>query len=180
KLADGVASPLVGTDTANEKDAAKKLWTPLVVSDYKKGRSAYFPAVMDAAYYEASYPYQRMVLANTVRWAANSTPDVLVEAPMCVFGGFFKKTEKGVNQTIVQLLNTLNTTSSHGSPADKEYGFREEIIPISNIKVTFKGVEPKSVKLIPEKIELKPLNVADGWQVVVPRMNLHSVVVAEY
>lgn len=180
KPADGVACPLVGTDTNNEKDEALKLWTPLVVREHGKGRVAYFPAAIDTAYFDASYPYQRMAIANAVKWTAKDTPDVLVEAPMCVFVGYFRKTDGGANQTIVHLLNTLNTTSSHGSPADKEFGFREETIPISDIKVTFKGSRPRSVKLIPEKTELKAVTVDAGWQVVVPKMGLHSVVVAGY
>ena len=70
KTHDGAMTPLTGHDStlsASEKPEEKALaqWTPLVMSNYQKGRSAYFPAAMDAAYGDAGYPLERKLLANS-------------------------------------------------------------------------------------------------------------------
>jgi len=180
KAAANTIAPLDAIDTPNANDASKKNWPPLLVSEYKFGKVAYFPAAFDAAYFDASYPYQRVVMANAVRWAAQGEPPVRVTAPMCVMAGFLTKETAGKKQTIVHLLNDLHTGSGHGSAADKQFALREEVIPLANIKVLFRGQKPERVKLAPAGTELGATGVDGGWEVTVPELTLHSVVVAEY
>ncbi len=168
KAAAGDIAPLTVLDAANASDESKKNWAPLLASEYKSGRVAYFPAAIDEAYYDASYPYQRIVLANAVKWAARSEPDVRVTAPMCVLAGFFTKKAGGGEQTIVHLLNGLDTTTGHSSTADKQFALREEIVPIHDVRVLITGGKPKRARLIPQGTELKLTKVAAGWEVVVP------------
>jgi hypothetical protein len=176
KPAPGAVAPMVGLDVANEKDDALKNWTPLLLSDLRKGRVAYFPAAIDAAYYNAGYPYERMLFANAIRWAAGTPPQVKVTAPMCVIAGFLTKG----NATVVHLLSDSNSTGGHGSKEDKQFAIREESIPISGVKVAFPGEKPKDVLLIPGKTRLEPRKTDHRWEVTVPRLDLHAVVVAEY
>lgn len=180
KPAAGVTAPLVGLDVANEKDENLKHWTPVLLSNHGSGRVAYFPAAIDAAYFNAGYPYQRMLLANAIRWAAVKDQDIRVEAPMCVVAGYFSKQDKAGRRAIVHLLNDSNTTTGHGSKEEKHFAIREEVLPIHGIKVTFSGPRPKRVALAPEGGELRIAGSGGQWQVTVPRLDLHSVVVAEY
>ena len=184
KTAEGATAPMWGIDTEKLEDAALKDWTPVVLNTHGKGRVAYFPAAIDAAYFNASYPYQRMLLANATQWAAGERPSVRVDGPMCVIGGTFEKeVEGGKRQTIVHLLNDANTTLGHGNAADHETSFREEVLPIHDVKVTFDGAKPGRVFVVPGGAELTAEKAADGsagWTVTVPKLELHSVVVAEY
>jgi hypothetical protein len=120
------------------------------------------------------------VLANAIRWAAQKDPDIKVTAPLCVLAGFLTKRVDGKQQTIVHLLNGVNTSTGHSSAADKQFGLREEQLPLADVKVVFKGPRPQTVRLVPEKTVLEPKQVDGGWEVVVPKLTLHSVVVAEY
>jgi len=181
----GTMAPLTGLDVKNEKEANLKTWTPLIVSLKNKGRVAYFPAAVDAAYYDAGYPYERRLIANAIHWAAGVAPSVTVKAPMCVLTGFFTKqtaSERAASsrRVIVHLLNGINTTTGHGSKDDKEFAMREEVIPIGNVKVTFAGERPRAVTLVPGNTPLNPVQRESGWEVTVPDLGLHAVVVAEY
>jgi hypothetical protein len=180
KVAAGAIAPMVGLDVANEKNPALKHWTPLVLSEHGKGRAAYFPAAIDAAYYEAGYPYERMLVANTIRWAASVAPPVKIMAPKCVLGGFYTKAAGKTRQTIVHLLNEINSTTGHGSKNEKQYAIREEVVPIAGVKVAFAGAKPNRVFMVPGNATLTPAATADGWEVSVPELGLHAVVVAEY
>jgi len=173
-------APLTGLDVAHEKDPALKDWQPLLLSQTGAGRVAYFPAAMDAAYYEAGYPYERILLANAVRWAAKQQSPVLVTAPMCVQAGFFTKEQGSIRQTIVHLLNTLNSTTGNGSQQEKEYAIREEVVPIAGIRIAFTGGRPARAYAIPGKTPLPLRTVPDGWEVTLPELGQHAAIVAEY
>ena len=56
---------------------------------------------------------------------------------------------------------------------------REEVVPITDIVVRFRDKEIRRVSLQPENRELAIQPVADGNLVVVPRLELHTIVVAE-
>ena len=173
-------APLAGIDVRNASDPKLKTWTPLVLCQHPRGRTAYFPAAMDAAYYDAGYPYQRILLANAVRWAAGKQLPVIVSAPKCVMAGFFTQPAKGGMRTVVHLLNGINTTTGHGSKNDKEFAFREEVVPIGPITVTFSGNKPDTVELMPGQVELPCRQTDRGWEVTVPQLGVHAVVCAQY
>ena len=63
----------------------------IVTNEYGQGRVVYLPAGFDAAYYQYAYPYQRLVLAHAVRWAAARPPCVTVTAPMCVHASMMRQ-----------------------------------------------------------------------------------------
>jgi hypothetical protein len=135
---------------------------------------------MDAAYYEAGYPYERMLLVNAVRWSAGAAPEVRVVAPMCVQAEYLTQQAGGTRRTIVHLLNDINTTTGHGSQEEKNYAIREELVSLSGLKVVFSGPPPSRVFCIPGNQQLAGSQTAEGWSVDLPPLALHSAVVAEY
>ena len=116
-------------------------------------------------------------MVNALRWAAGeSKPPVEVTAPMSVLATFYQQ-EQG-KRLIVPLLNELNTTADRAMPANNP-PMREEIVPIHDITVRFREKGIASVRLQPEGRELQLKPTADGVEVVVPRLELHTMVVAE-
>ena len=56
---------------------------------------------------------------------------------------------------------------------------REETIPIRDLRITFRGYNLDRVHLEPDGVELPLVPVPDGTAVVVPKLEIHSTVVAE-
>jgi hypothetical protein len=57
---------------------------------------------------------------------------------------------------------------------------REETVPIHDIRVTFhNGLRIRRVLLEPGRVECEQLTVVDGVSIVVPRLDVHMMVVAE-
>jgi hypothetical protein len=84
------------------------------------------------------------------------------------------------DRLITHLFNNVNTTGGHAFPND-DVPLREETIPVHAIKIVFrKGIAIKSVKLQPEGIALELTQTPDGLAVTVPRLDVHSMVVAEF
>ncbi len=137
----------------------------------------YLAAGFDSAYYLYPYPYQRLVLAQAIRWVAPEPPMIVVDAPMCVHSTFYRQKQKGERLT-VHLHNDLNSTANHAKP-DDDVPLRDEIIPIYDIKVTFKGYNISRVHLEPEGTDLKISSEGGTTQVTVPKLLIHSIVVAE-
>ena len=73
-----------------------------------------------------------------------------------------------------------NSTSGHGSKNEKQFAFREEIVPVADVKITFAGKKPARVRLVPGPKELTPVSNEIGWEVTLPPLGLHAVVSAEY
>ena len=180
KAAEDTSTPLRAVDVRNEKNDALKQWTPLALHEYQKGRVAYFGAEIASAYHEASYPYERILIENAIEWVTRETPHVRVVAPLSVFTSSFTKDDIRTRRLAVHLFNDLCSTVAHGSKNDAEQSIREEIIPIHDIRIIFPGERPSRVFAVPGNEKLKPCKTGTGWQVVLPRLDLHSVVVAEY
>ena len=140
----------------------------------------YLAAGFDAAHYLYAYPYHRLLLAGAMRWAAQEPPPVEVKAPMCVHSTVMRQTKGSASRLIVHLFSDLNTTAFHALPAD-DVPLREEAVPIHDIAVTFSSrYRFRWIHLEPEGTELEPRRDAGGTQqVVVPRLDVHSMVVGE-
>lgn len=149
----------------------------IVVHQYGKGRVVYLAAGFDSAYYLYSYPYQRLLLAQAMRWAASAPPQISVDAPMCVESTTFRQTRAG-QRLVVHLFNDVNTTGNHARP-DDDVPLREETLPIRGIKVHFNGYNISRIHLEPDGIDLKPVKQGDSLTVTVPELDVHRMVVAE-
>jgi hypothetical protein len=77
------------------------------------------------------------------------------------------------------LYSDLDTTAFHGLPND-DVPLREEVVPIHDIRITFgPSYRFGRVHLEPEGQDLKVVPIT-GWpSVVVPRLDIHLMVVAE-
>jgi hypothetical protein len=137
----------------------------------------YFAAGFDAANYTYPYPYHRVLLRNAITWAAVAPPPISVEAPMCVQATFMRQRKSG-ERLVVHLYNDVNTTANRALPED-DVPLREETIPIHDIRVRFRGYDITSARLQPEGSELKIEREGDEQFVVVPRLEVHTMVVAE-
>ena len=158
----------------------KQLASPAIITrQFGKGRVVYLAAGIDSAYYSYAYPYQRLLLASAIHWAAHASPPVEVQAPMCVHATAFRQQRDGRQRLLVHLYNDVNTTAFHGLPND-DVPLREETLPIHNIGVTLNGYLAARITLQPENKELSWVQHELGvFSVTVPRLDVHSIVVVE-
>ncbi len=152
----------------------------MVTHTYGKGRVVYLAAGFDSAYYLYAYPYQRLVLRQRDRLGGlgssarrRRSPDVRAFDPDAADKGDYAK------RLIVHLFSDLNTTAHHALPND-DVPLREEVVPIHDIGVTFApAYRFRRIRLEPEGKELKMVRTKTGTRVIVPRLEVHSMVVGE-
>ncbi len=165
--------------TLSPKGAAGPVMPGVVTRRFGRGRVVYFAAGFDSAYYLYPYPYQRLMLKRAIHHVASEGAPMKVEAPMCVHSSLFRQSKDGDERLIVHLFNDLNTTAHHALPVD-DVPLREEVVPISQIRITF---APKyrfrRLHLEPEGTELEAEMTPEGTSVMVPRLEVHSMVVGE-
>lgn len=145
----------------------------VTVREVGKGRVVYLGVGLDAALWSYAYPYQRLLFANAVEWAAGGSPPVAVEAPMCVQATWFQRG----NRRILHLFNGLNSAAGHGNPTE-EVPLREEAVPIHGIRVRFQQ-EPGPATLEPGGRKLRPRRDGKGWVVTLPPLEIHTMLVTE-
>jgi hypothetical protein len=136
----------------------------------------YLASSLDAALWSYAYPYQRRLFIRALDWAARTTPSVRVHAPMCVQSTFWRQEDRAGSRVVVQLFN-INTTAGHGLPS-AEVPLREEVLPIHDIRVVF-AHRPRSAHQEPGGKPLKVVRGTSGWVATVPRLDLHTIIVAE-
>ncbi len=173
---------VIATMTMHENAAGEM--PAVVVNRYGKGRVVYLAGGLDSAYYLYPYPYQRVMLAQAMRWAASEPARIQIQAPMCVQATTFRQTtpldgaQGGSQRLVVHLYNDVNTAGNHAKP-DEDVPLREEVIPISDIKVRFRGYDISRVHFEPAGIDLRVTRTDDGIEVTVPKLEIHGMVVAE-
>jgi hypothetical protein len=150
----------------------------VVMGQQGKGRVVYMAAGFDAANYSYCYPYERVVMAQAIKWAAAAPLPVAVEAPMCVQSTVFRQKDDQGERIVVHLFNGINTTSDHGLP-EVDVPLREEVVPIGDIKVRLHNVNPKQVHLEPGGIRLTPVQKGEWTEVTLPPLPVHFMVVVE-
>ncbi len=96
---------------------------------------------------------------------------------MCVHAVLMRQRRDG-ERLVLHLFSDLNTTAFHALPGD-DVPLREEVVPITGIQVTFNGYRISRIHLEPEGLELAAARAGDSTQVTVPRLEVHSMVVAE-
>jgi hypothetical protein len=154
-------------------EGMKESLPAVVVRSFGKGKVVYLAAALDAALWSYAYPYQRVLLAAAIRWAARTPPPVGVTAPMCVQSTCFAQGKR----TVVHLFNGVNTTANHGLPA-ADVPLREETLPVHGIVVTLRG-EYASVRCEPGNQPVKVARADGVTRVELPPLELHAMVVAE-
>ncbi len=174
------AARIVGTLRVKSGEGVGDRQFPGVVAhSFGRGRVVYFAGGFDAAYYLYAYPYQRLLIANSIDWVASGPAPITLEAPMCVHSTLMRQSQGGSQRLIVHLYSDLNTTAFHARP-DEDVPLREEVVPIHDIRITFdSGYRLGRVHLEPEGRDLKVESTPRGPSVVVPRLDVHAMVVAE-
>ena len=141
------------------------------------GRVVYFSGAIGQSNFISPYHYQRQLLARSIMWVCReNVPPIAVHAPMCVQTNFFA--QRNGKKLIVHLLNEINTSAGRALPEGGPPA-REEVVPISGIQVVFHGQSIKRVRLEPEGIDLNVSQIESKSIVTVPKLRLHSMVVAE-
>ena len=166
--------------TLTDKSGGNAPVLPCVVSrKHGEGRVVYFAGGLDAAYYLYSYPYQRLALVHAIRWAASEPEPVNVKAPMCVHSTIMRQQFHGEHRLIIHLHSDLNSTADHAF-ANDDVPLREEVIPIHDIQVMFgPQYSLHRVHLQPGGKVLEMQKQNNGTMVTVPRLDVHTIVVAE-
>ncbi len=169
----------------------------IVVSEYGKGRVVYFAASVDKGMFFYPDTYMRQLLANAARWAARDVPPPLeVEGPLILTATFRRQVEE--QRLVVHLLNQASSWGMHSiyqklaplpEELNKQWGFpnqselrgtwpvREEIIPLTGIRVICRLPGVKKATLVPEGLDLPLAPLPDGVVATVPSLGMHSMVV---
>ena len=151
----------------------------VITRTHGKGRVVYFAGGLDAGYYLYAYPYQRLALVHAIRWAASEPQPVTIKGPMCVHSTIMRQQSADGDRLIVHLYSDLNTTASHAFPND-DVPLREEVVPIHDIQVTFGPQYTfRQVRQEPAGVNLDTHQTPDGTTVIVPRLDVHTMVVGE-
>lgn len=138
------------------------------------GRVVYFSAGVDAALFNYAFPYQRVMLAQALRWAAGENYSIQVKAPMCVQSTFWKQGTR----TIVHLWNGINSASDHGRQ-EAEVPLREEAIEIHGIELRYPAGSFTQATAQPGDWQLE-IQEQDGVSMIkVPPLAVHLAVVLE-
>ncbi len=87
-------------------------------------------------------------------------------------------TQMDGKRTVVHLLNEVNTTANRALPENNP-SQREETLPILDIKVALADSKIASAFQEPGHHPLALSRTADGIEVTVPRLDVHSIVVFE-
>jgi hypothetical protein len=171
----------------------------VIVSQYGRGRVAYFAASVDKGMFFYPDTYMRQTLANAARWVAHDVPPpVEVQGPLILTATFRRQPEK--NRTIVHLLNQASSWGMHSTyqklaalpeELNKQWGFpnqselrgtwpvREEIIPLAGVRVICRVPGVKKATLQPGLLDLPLFRTVDGVSVTVPSVGMHCMVVLE-
>jgi hypothetical protein len=155
----------------------------IVANRFGKGRAVYFASGFDAAYYLYPYPYQRLAIADAIRWAASQPQPVRVQAPMCVHTTLMRQTrdkpDSKTERLVLHLFNDINTTAFHALP-NEDVPLREETLPIMDIRVIFAPTyRITKVTQQPEGIALPIKTTDQGSEVILPKLEVHSMLVVE-
>jgi hypothetical protein len=193
------AGQVLATYTSEDPALRGRELPAILVSEFGAGRIAYFAAGVDKAMFFYPDGACRRLLANACRWAAGSVPSPLeVKGPLILTATFRRQPRH--HRTIVHLLNSASSWGLHSIyqkltplPAElqKEYGhsdrselrgtwpIREEIIPLHDIRVTCRIPGLTRARLEPDGIALPITPIADGFEVIVPKVEMHAMVVLE-
>ncbi len=142
--------------------------------EYGAGRVVYFGAGVDAALFDYAFPYQRVMMARALQWAAREAYPIEVRGPMCVQSTFWTQGER----TVVHLWNGLNTAADHGRQ-EVEVPLREEAIEIHGLELRIRGREFRSAVAQPGDLSLTMRRDGESTIVTAPPIAVHVAIVLE-
>ena len=180
-------------------EEASKRHPAIIAGEFGKGRVVYFAASIDKGMFFYPDAYMRQMLANAARWAAHDArPLVEVNGPLILTTTVRRQPES--NRIVVHLLNQGSSWGMHSiyqkiaplpEELSKQWGFpnqselrgtwpiREEVIPLSGIRVTCRAPGIKKATLEPGGLDLPIKQIAGGIEVNVNDLGMHAMVVFE-
>jgi hypothetical protein len=183
----------------NDPKRAGKTYPAAIAAPYGKGRVVYFPAGVDKAMFFFPDGAFRRMLVNACRWAAGEwLPPAEVQGPLILVTTFRRQSREG--RTIVHLLNPASSWGLHSiyqklaplpQELQRQYGYpdrselrgtwpvREEVVPLHDIRVICREQGVKKATLQPGNLNLPLKKVKGGIEVLVPKVEMHGMVVFE-
>jgi hypothetical protein len=196
-LAGGLALASYNVNLPAEEAARRH--PAIIAGEDGKGRVVYFAASVDKGMFFYPDAYMRQLLANAARWVAHdATPLVEVNGPLILTTTVRRQPES--NRIVVHLLNQGGSWGMHSiyqkiaplpEELSKQWGFpnqselrgtwpiREEVIPLSGIRVTCRAAGIKNAKLEPGGLVLPIKPIPGGIEVTVNDLGMHAMVVFE-
>ncbi len=147
----------------------------VVENKFGDGKVIYFPADLTWSYFRLGDPHVAGLLEQAIREAAGRPPPIEVAAPSIVQATPFVQG----NRLVVHLLNDISSLGRSQNVKGESLRERTEVIPMHDIKVTFREPRWKKFTLIPGGTELKAEDTPQGRVVTVPPLPIHAMVVAE-
>ncbi|QEH36089.1 Trehalose utilization [Aquisphaera giovannonii] len=189
---------VLATFAGDERSPGKR-FPAAIASEYGKGRVVYFPVGIDKAMFFYPNTFLRRLIVNACRWAAKQEPPpVEVRGPLLLCATFRRQPE--AKRTVVHLLNHASSWGMHSiyqkvaplpEELRKQYGFpdrselrgtwpvREEVIPLHDVRVLCRVPGVRRATQQPEGRDLPLHAIEGGVEVVVPVVEMHSMVVFE-
>jgi hypothetical protein len=147
----------------------------------------YLPAELDQAMFFYPNTYISAMLVNAVKWVSqDAKPPVEVEGPLILAATFRRQSSR--NRTVVHLLNDQSSYGRHSiyqklqlpdHSVTGPWAVRREVIPLYDIKVRCRISGVTKATQQPENLRLPLAKTAEGVEVVVPRLDMYSLVVFE-
>lgn len=174
----GVRSPLrlktVTRDAQTGVEAVRNT-VALVEATYGKGKVIYLPFDASWSFFRYGHEYLARVMELALRQVAAEPPPVEVAAPAIVQ----VVPQVQGDRLVVHLLNDASSYGRSQNVAGESLYLRREVIPIHDITLTFRDRAAGRFTLVPGNTPLVPTETPAGWQVTVPRLDIHALVVAE-
>ncbi|MBI5685158.1 MAG: beta-galactosidase trimerization domain-containing protein [Verrucomicrobia bacterium] len=176
--AKGARSPMrLATATTDKKTGEiKRTNTPAIIeSTYGKGKVIYLPHDIATSFFRFGHEHWARILELALREAASEPPPVEVAAPRIVQA----MTHTQGSRLVVHLLNDVSSLGRSQNVVGESLYERREVIPIHDIKLTFRDPKLSRFLLVPGNKPLQPTATKDGLTVTVPKLDIHAMVVAE-
>jgi hypothetical protein len=147
----------------------------LIETTYGKGRVIYLPADLTWACFRYGRTDLGRIVELALRQAAAAPPPVEVSAPTIVQA----MTHVQGDRLVVHLLNDISSLGRSQNVAGESTYERREVIPMHDIRLVFRDRKYRRFTLVPGNQPLTAKPVPAGTEVLVPRLEIHSLVVAE-
>lgn len=171
-------SPLRLRTTSVEKSTEKveRADHPAIFeTTYGRGKVIYLPFDASWMYFRYGQAFLARIMELALRDTASEPPPVEVTAPSIVQAMLHAQGDR----LVVHLLNDISSMGRSQNVVGQSLYERREVIPIHDVRVTFRGSAQREIFLMPGKKRLTATATKDGFQVTLPPLEIHTMVVAE-
>lgn len=153
----------------------------MVENRFGKGRCIYFASRVFSSYAFSKAPELRKVTTGKLIEAEYASGAVRLDAPGCVKITAFERPEKG--QWIIHLINNQSVLGDvYDIYKARKLPLAEEVLPVHNLKLMLNcGKVPVArVQAIVHGDELKGKRQGDAWEIEVPTVHTHEMIVISF